>query len=95
VVAFSFAHIKASIVPMPVSLTDPNSDAADSDIRIFRDNSWFVADVRRTGKCRHGQERNKKKGKHRILHDILLGLGCSPPRYLAECARDILEVCIK
>jgi hypothetical protein len=68
------AHIEASIVPMPVPLTDPNSDPADSDIGIFRDDSWFVADVHRTGKCRHGQERNKTKGKHSILHDILLGL---------------------
>ncbi|MGA3309060.1 MAG: hypothetical protein ABSD08_10650 [Xanthobacteraceae bacterium] len=56
------------VVPMPVSLTDPNSDAADPDIGAFRDDHWFVADVRRTGKCRHRQERNKKKGKHSILH---------------------------
>jgi hypothetical protein len=47
------------VVPMPVSLTDPNSDAADPDIGAFRDDHWFVADVQRTGKCRHRQERNK------------------------------------
>ena len=29
-------HIEASIVPVPVSLTDPNSDAADPDIYVFR-----------------------------------------------------------
>jgi hypothetical protein len=57
VVAFSFAHIKASIVPMPVSLTDPNSDAADSDIRIFRDNSGLsptFAEPANAGMVRNG-----------------------------------------
>jgi hypothetical protein len=53
---------------MPVSLTDPNSDAAGD----FRDDHWFVAGIQRTGKCRHSQERNEKKGKHSILHGILL-----------------------
>jgi hypothetical protein len=57
------------MIPISVSLTDPNPDAADSDFGAFRDDNRFVADVRRTGKCRHGQERNKKKGKHSILHD--------------------------
>jgi len=33
----SVGHIEASMVPMPVSLTDPNSDAADPDIGAFRD----------------------------------------------------------
>jgi hypothetical protein len=51
------------MVPMPVlSLTDPNSDAADSDIGTFRDNHRSVG--QRTGKSRHHQERSKKKGKH-------------------------------
>ena len=40
------------VVPMPVSVTDPNSDAADPDVDAFRDDHWFVADVQRTGKCR-------------------------------------------
>jgi hypothetical protein len=93
----SIGHIKAStrMVLVPVSLTDSNSDAADSDIGAFRDDHWFVADVRRTGKCRHRQKRNKKKGKHSSLHDILLGLGRSPSRCSAECALVIPKVCIE
>ena len=75
VVVPSVGHIEASMVPMPVSLTDPNSDAAGD----FRDDHWFVADVQRTGKGRHRQERNKKKGKHDILHGILLGWDARGP----------------
>jgi hypothetical protein len=77
----SIGHIKACtrMVLVPVSLTDPNSDAADSDISAFRDDHWFVANVQRTGKCRHRQKRNKKKGKHSSLHDILLGLDARRP----------------
>jgi len=72
------------MVPMPVSLTpvsltDHNSDPADSDIGAFRNDQWFVGDVQRTGKCRHRQEWNKKKGKHRILHDALLGWDARRP----------------
>jgi hypothetical protein len=59
VVVPSVGHIEASMVPMPVSFTDPNSDAADPDIGAFRDDHWFVADVQRTGKCRHRQERHR------------------------------------
>jgi hypothetical protein len=95
VVVPSFAHIKASVVPMPVSLTDRNSDAAAPDIGAFRDDNWFVADVQRTGKCRHRQEWKKKKGKHSILHDILLGLGRPPSQCSTECALGIPEVCIE
>jgi hypothetical protein len=57
------------MVPMPVSLTDPNSDAAGD----FRDDHWFVADIQRTGKCRYRQERNKKKGKNSILQGFSSG----------------------
>jgi hypothetical protein len=70
-------HIDVDRVPMPVTLTDPNSDAAGPDLGAFRDDHRFVARVQRTGKCRHRQKRNKKKGKHSILHDILLGWGRS------------------
>jgi hypothetical protein len=63
VVVPSVGHIEASMVRMPVSLTDPNSDAADPDIGAFGDDYGFVAAARRTGKRRHRQERNKKKGK--------------------------------
>ena len=52
VVTPSVGHIEARMVPMPVSLTDHNSDATDPDIDALRDNNWFVADVRRTGECR-------------------------------------------
>ncbi|MGO9701252.1 MAG: hypothetical protein ACLPX7_18530 [Xanthobacteraceae bacterium] len=71
----SVGHIEASTIPMPVSLTDPNSDAAGD----FRDDHRFVAGIQRTGKCRHRQERNKKKGKHSILHGILLGWDARRP----------------
>jgi hypothetical protein len=60
------------MVPVPVSFADSNSKAANSDIGAFRDDHWFVADVQRTGKYRHRQKRNKKKGKHSSLHDVLL-----------------------
>jgi hypothetical protein len=71
----SVGHIEASMVPMPVSVADPNSDVADPDIGAFRDDHRLVADVRRTGKCRHRQKRNNEKGKQSILHDTLFGLG--------------------
>jgi hypothetical protein len=89
----SIGHIKAStrMVLVPASLTDSNSDAADSDIGAFRNDHWFVADVQRTGKGRHRQKRNKKKGKHSNLHDILLGLGRSPSRCSTECALGFLS----
>jgi hypothetical protein len=79
VVVSSIVHIKASTRTVPVSLTDPNSDAADSDIGTFRNDNWFVANVQRTGKCRHRQKRNKKKGKHSSLHDVLLGWDARRP----------------
>jgi hypothetical protein len=43
VVVPSVGHIETSIrmVPMPVSLTDPNTDAADPDIGVFRDDHRF------------------------------------------------------
>jgi hypothetical protein len=69
----SCAHIKAGMVPISVSLTDSNPDASDPNIDVFRDDNWFVANVQRTSKRRRCQERNKKKSKHSILHDILLG----------------------
>jgi hypothetical protein len=69
-----------SVVPMPVLVTDANSDAADPDIDAFRDDHWFVADVQRTGQCRHGHERNKKKRKQNILHGTLFGWGRSTSR---------------
>jgi hypothetical protein len=53
VVVSSGAQIKASMVPMSVSLTDPNSDASDPDVDVFRDDNWLVANVQRAGKRRH------------------------------------------
>jgi hypothetical protein len=87
-VVSSCAHIEASMVPMSVSFTDPNSDASDPNIDVFRDDNWFVADVQRTGKRRHCQERNKKKSKHSTLHDILLGLG-HLPSHTSQNARSV------
>ena len=60
---------------MAAPLTDPNSDAANSDIGAFRDDHWFVAGAQKIGKRRHRQERNKKKGQHSILHGILPQVG--------------------
>jgi hypothetical protein len=68
-----------SVIPMPVSVTDMNSNAAYPDIDAFRDDHRFVADIQRTGKYRHRQERNKKKGKHSILHGTLFGWGLHVP----------------
>lgn len=69
----SGAHIEARVVPMSVSLTNPNPDSSDPDVDVFRDDNGFVANVQRTSKRRRCQERNKNKSKHSILHDILLG----------------------
>src|ERR1700730_6043863 len=71
----SGAHIEARVVPMSVSLTNPNPDSSDPDVDVFRDDNAFVGNVQRTSKRRHCQERNKNKSKHSILHDILLGVG--------------------
>jgi hypothetical protein len=57
-VVSSCAHIEATMVPISVSLTDPNTDASDPNIDVFRDDNWFVANVQRTSKCRCCQERN-------------------------------------
>ena len=38
----SFAHIKASMAPILVSLTYPNSDASDPNIDAFREDNWFA-----------------------------------------------------
>ena len=90
-----FAHIKASVIPILVSLTDPNPDATDSDFGAFRDDNWFVADVRRTGKCRHGQERNKKRANTAFFMTFSQGLGRSQSRCPTECALGIPEICIE
>jgi hypothetical protein len=74
VIAVSCGHIEVTMVPMPVSLADANSDRTDYDFGVFRDDRRFVAGVQSTGECRHGQERNNKKGKQRILHDTLFWL---------------------
>jgi len=71
-------HADDSVIPMPVPVTDVNSDGADSDFDVFRDDHWFVAGVRRTGKCRHRQERNGEKRKQSILHDTTFSLNWGP-----------------
>jgi len=82
------------VTMMPVSQTDANSDAADPDFDGLRDDHWFVAGVRRTGKCRQRQERNNKKRKQGILHGTLWGWGRSTSRYPPRCALGTSEVCI-
>jgi hypothetical protein len=90
----SGGDIDGTAVPMPVPLTDVNSDAADPDIDGLRDDHWFVAGVRGTGKCRHRQEWNNKKRKQSILHGTLLGWGRTTSRYPPRCALGTSEVCI-
>jgi hypothetical protein len=34
------------VIPMMVSVTDANSDAADPDFHDFRHDHWFIAGVR-------------------------------------------------
>jgi hypothetical protein len=77
----SGGHIDVAVVPMPMSLTDVNSDAADPDFDVLRDDHWFVAGVRRTGKYWKRQEWNNKKREQSILHGTLLGWGRSTSRY--------------
>ncbi len=42
---------RGAVVPMPMLVTDANSDTADTDLDAFRDDHWFTA-VQRTGKYR-------------------------------------------
>ena len=68
----SCAHIEAGMVPMSVSLTDPNPDASDPNIDVFRDDKWFVADVQRTRKQWHSEETKKKKSNKNSMQSTLL-----------------------
>ena len=70
---------RCGVVPMPVPFTDANSNATNPDLDAFGDDHWFGARVRRTGECRHRQERNKKKGEQSILHGTLSRLGTLRP----------------
>jgi hypothetical protein len=55
VIAMSRGHVEVTMVPMPVSLADANTDAdvANLNSDVFRDDHWFVASAQRAGKCRH------------------------------------------
>jgi hypothetical protein len=55
VVAMSRGHVEVTVVPMPVSLADANADTdvADLNSDVFRDDHWFVASAQRAGECRH------------------------------------------
>jgi hypothetical protein len=66
------------VVPMPVPVTDVNSDRTHSDFDVFSHDHRLIAGVRRTGKCRHGQERNSEQGKQSILHDSTFSLDWGP-----------------
>jgi hypothetical protein len=54
-VAMSRGHVEVTMVPMPVSLADANTDAdvANLNSDVFRDDHWFVASAQRAGECRH------------------------------------------
>jgi hypothetical protein len=62
VMAVSRGHVEVTMVPMPVSLADAKADIADLNSDFFRYDHWFVAGAQRADKCRHREERNKKKG---------------------------------
>ena len=62
------------MVPMAVPVTDVNSDGTHSDFDVFCHDHRLIAGVRRTGKYRHGQERNSEQGKQSIPHDTTLSL---------------------
>jgi hypothetical protein len=53
-IAVSSGHIEVTMVPMPVSGTDVNSDWTDSDFDVFRDDHRFVGGAQGASKCRHG-----------------------------------------
>jgi hypothetical protein len=58
VVVVMAVHADDGVIPMPVAVADVNSDRTHSDFDVFRHDRRLIADARRTGKCRHGQERN-------------------------------------
>jgi hypothetical protein len=49
----SSGHIEVTMVPMTVSLTNADTNTANPDFNVFRDDHRFVADGERAGKCRH------------------------------------------
>ncbi len=87
-VVLSVEHDRGcAVVPMPMLVTDVNSDVADPDLDAFRDDHRFGAGVRRTGKCRYRQERNETKRKQSILHGTLFGWGLYVPMPVRMRAR--------
>jgi hypothetical protein len=60
----SSGHIEGTVVPMPGSLADANTNADGADLNsdVFCYDHWFGAGAQRAGKCRHREERNNKKG---------------------------------
>jgi hypothetical protein len=82
------------MVPMPVSLADPNSDAADPDIGTFSDGCWSVAPGRRTGKRWYvGSGTRNKANATFFMHSPFSGR--TPSLYSEECSLGIHEVCIE
>jgi hypothetical protein len=53
VMAVSRGHVEVTMVTMPVSLADADTDVADINSDVFRDDHWFVAGAQRAGKSRH------------------------------------------
>jgi hypothetical protein len=74
VVVVMVVHADDSVIPMPVPVADVNSDRTHSDFDVFCHDRRLIAGVRRTGKCRHGQERNSEQGKQSIPHNTTLSL---------------------
>ena len=85
--------VNAYFVAMPVSVTDPNADAADPDLDVVRDDHRLVAGARRTGECRHRQKRNKKNSKHNVLHGTLFGWELVKSRWTQD-ARLVLSTSV-
>jgi len=95
VVVSTFAHIEASIVPMPVSLTNPNCDAADPDIYVFRHDDWFVVTFDEAANAGIVRSGTRKRANTAFFMTFSSGWGRSPSQYLVECAPCIPEVCIE
>jgi hypothetical protein len=77
-VVSSCAHIEAGMVPISVSLTDPNPDPSDPNIDVFRDDNWLVADVQRTSKRRlqHGERRKgPQEGARLVARSLISSVG--------------------
>jgi hypothetical protein len=69
----SFAHIKASMAPILVSLTYPNSDASGPNIDAFREDNWFAPTFKEPANA--GIVRNKTRERASIAFCLTISSG--------------------